>query len=453
MHSRSAITTELRATLAIAAPLAAANLAQMAIGFTNTVMVGRLGGVPLAAAGLGASLYVTIGIALQGIVSALAPLAAHALGAGDRDGGARIAGQGLALALIFALPFVAIIMTFDGLLLRFGYDAALAAEIRRFQHAIVWGAPAMLTMSALRSFLAAHGRTRPVMLVLFGGVAANAALNWVLIYGHLGAPALGLAGAGYASATNQWLMCGTLACYVVAAPALAAPQVLRGMLAWRWSDIAAILRLGLPIGGIFLLEIGSFVGTGVLMGLIGADALAANQIVGNCIGFTFMVPFGLAQASTVRVAYERGAGRGQAAWRAAALALALGICFMLAASIVLWVAPRAIIAVYVDIGSPANAAVVAIAVKLFAIAALFQVFDGMQAVAAGALRGYKDTAVPMLLAAVGYWGFGFVGSWVLAFPLGYGPPGLWWGLAIGTAVVGVLLTLRLHRVGAPATVL
>jgi len=450
--NRYAVTTELRATLAIAAPLAAANLAQMAIGFTNTVMVGRLGGVPLAAAGLGASLYVTIGIALQGIVSALAPLAAHALGAGDREAAARIAGQGLALALVFAPPFVTMITTFDTLLLRFGYDPALAEEIRRYQHAIVWGAPAMLTMGALRSFLAAQARTRPVMLVLFGGVAANAVLNRVFIYGHLGAPALGVAGAGYSTAANQWIMLVALACYLAATPDLSAARVLRGMLAWRWSDIAAILRLGLPIGGIFLLEIGSYVGTGVLMGLIGADALAANQIVGNCTGFTFMVSFGLAQAATVRIAYECGSARRDVAWRAALVALTLAICFMVAAAIVLWVAPRAIIAVYIDVLAPENATVVPIAVTLFAIAALFQVFDGMQAVAAGALRGYKDTAVPMLLAALGYWGIGFLGSWVLAFPLGYGAPGLWWGLAVGTAVVGMLLAVRLYRVGAPPAV-
>jgi MATE family multidrug resistance protein len=447
MHSRPAAVTELRATLAIALPLAAANLAQMAIGFTNTVMVGRLGGVPLAAAGLGGSLYFTIGVTLQGIITAVAPLAAHAFGAGDRDGAARIAGQGLALAGLFALPFVALIFTFDGLLQWFGYEPALAAEIRRYQHAIIWGAPATLGFAALRSFLAAQARTRPIMLVLLAGVAANATLNWVLIYGHLGPPALGIAGAGYATAANSWLMFATLACYVLATPSLAAARVLRGVIAWRAGDVAAILRLGLPIGGIFLLEIGAFVATGVLMGLIGADALAANQIVGNCTGFTFMVTFGLAQASTVRIAYERGAGRGDAAWRAAMVALALAVVFMAAASIVLWTVPRALIAVYVDVGDPANGAVVAIAVRLFAIAALFQVFDGMQAVAAGALRGYKDTATPMLLAGLGYWGVGFAGSWVLAFPLGYGALGLWWGIAIGTAVVAVLLTARLYRVG------
>jgi MATE family, multidrug efflux pump len=452
MRSRPAVVTELRATLAIAVPLAAANLAQMAMGFTNTVMVGRLGGVPLAAAGLGASLYFTIGITLQGVVAAVAPLAAQAFGAGDRDGAARIAGQGLALAGLFALPFVAIIMTFDRLLLGFGYDAALAAEIRRFQHAIVWGAPSMLGFAALRSYLAAQARTRPIMLVLFGGVAVNAFLNWVLIYGHLGAPALGIAGAGYAGATNSWVMFATLAGTILATPSLSAARVLGGALAWRASDMKAILRLGLPIGGIFALEIGSFVATGVLMGLFGADALAANQIVNNCIGFTYMVPFGVGQASTVRIAFERGARRADAAWRAAMVALALAVAFMLAASIVLWTGPRAIMALYIDVADAANRDVVAIALQLFAIAALFQVFDGMQAVAAGALRGYRDTATPMLLAALGYWGLGFAGSWVLAFPLGYGPVGLWWGIAFGTAVVAVLLTVRLYRVGAPAKV-
>jgi len=450
--SRSPVTAELRATLAIAAPLAAANLAQMAIGFTNTLMVGRLGGVPLAAAGLGGSLYFTIGITLQGIIAAVAPLAAQAFGAGDRTGAARIAGQGLALAGLFALPFVALIISLDRLLLWFGYDAALSAEIARYQHAIVWGVPAMLGFAGLRSYLAAQARTRPVMLVVVGGVVANACLNWALIYGHLGVPALGLVGAGYASAANGWVMFGALATYLAMSLPLAPRHVLRGLVAWRGSDMAAILRLGLPIGGIFLLEIGAFSGTAVLMGLLGADPLAANQIVSNCIGFTFMVPFGIAQASTVRIAFERGAKHNEAAWRAAKVALALGACFMVAASILLWTAPRAIIALYIDADAPSNATVVASAVQLFMVAALMQVFDGVQAVAAGALRGYKDTTTPMLFAALGYWGVGFASSWVLGFPLGFGAVGLWWGILLGTVVVAALLTWRLYRIGPPPAV-
>jgi MATE family multidrug resistance protein len=450
--SRSPLAAELRATLAIAVPLAAANLAQVAIGFTNTLMVGRLGGVPLAAVGLGGSLYFTISITLQGIITAVAPLAAQAFGAGDRNGAARIAGHGLALAGLFAVPLVALIMSLDRMLLWFGYDAALSAEIARYQHAIVWSAPALLGFAALRSYLAAQARPRPIMLVLVSGVVANACLNWALIYGHLGFPALGVVGAGYASAANSWLMFGALGGYLALSRALAPGQVLRGLIAWRGSDMAAILRLGLPIGGIFLLEIGAFSGTAVLMGLLGADALAANQIVSNCTGFTFMVPFGIAQAATVRIAFERGARRHDGAWRAAKVALALGTGFMVAAAILLWSVPRAITALYIDADAPSNGAVVAIAVRLFMVAALMQVFDGVQAVAAGALRGYKDTTMPMLFAALGYWGVGFVGSWVLGFPLGFGAVGLWWGILLGTVAVAILLTLRLYRVGLRAAV-
>jgi multidrug resistance protein, MATE family len=162
-----------------------------------------------------------------------------------------------------------------------------------------------------------------------------------------------------------------------------------------------------------------------------------------------MVPLGLSQAATVRVAYELGVGRPFAARRAGYTALALGIGFMSATAVVLWTVPRVIIAVYIDTADPANRGTVEIAYRLLAIAAIFQVFDGVQVVAAGALRGYRDTLVPMLLASLGYWGAGFIGGWLLAFPLGYGAVGLWWGLAAGLAVVALLLTMRLHRLARP----
>ena len=184
------------------------------------------------------------------------------------------------------------------------------------------------------------------------------------------------------------------------------------------------------------------------MGLLGAAA-RAHQLVLNRAGITFMVPLGLSQAATVRVAYELGASRAFGARRAGFLALALGIGFMGATSMVLWAVPEAIIGVYLDIADPANRETVQIARRLIAIAAIFQVFDGMQVIAAGVLRGYRDTMVPMLLATFGYWGVGFAGCWFLAFPLGYGRVGLWWGLALGLAVVAILLTLRLHLLALP----
>ncbi|HYZ40891.1 MAG TPA: MATE family efflux transporter, partial [Stellaceae bacterium] len=448
---RCGIGAELRATLALAAPLAAANLAQMAMGVTDMVMVGRLGALPLAAAGLGAMLYFTGGVVLQGILSAVAPLAAHALGAGDRAAAGRIAGAGLVLALLLAMPFVAALTSLDRLLQWLGYNAALAVEIGHFLRAIAWGGPAFLGFAVLRSLLAALSHTRAVMAVLLLCVAGNAGLNWLLIYGHLGAPSLGVAGSGYASATNQWLILASLALCARIMPGLAGLGVLRGAFAPSWTPMASILRLGLPIGGIMGVEVGIFLAAGILIGLLGTAALGAHQLVLNCAGISFMVPLGLGQAATVRVAYELGAGRAFAARRAGFVALALGVGFMSATAVVLWTVPDAIISVYIDIADPANRATVVIARRLLAIAALFQVFDGMQTIAAGALRGYKDTMAPMLLAGFGYWGAGFGGGWLLAFPLGYGAVGLWWGLALGLAVVAILLSLRLHLLAPPIT--
>jgi MATE family, multidrug efflux pump len=445
----SGIGAEVRATLALAAPLAAANLAQMAMGVTDMVMVGRLGAMPLAAAGLGAMLYFTCGVMLQGVLSAVAPLAAHAFGAGDRGAAGRTAGAGLALALFLALPFVAALASLHRLLQALGYDAALAVEIGRFLQAIVWGGPAFLGFAVLRSLLAVLSHTRAVMAVLLVCVAGNAVLNWVLIYGHLGAPALGVAGSGYASAINQWLILAGLALCTRMMPGVASLGVLRSAFAANRSEMASILRLGVPIGGIMGIELGVFLAAGILMGLLGAAALGAHQLVLNCAGITFMVPLGLGQAATVRVAYELGAGRVLAARQAGFVALALGVGFMGATAVVLWTIPQAIIAVYVDIADPANRETVRIARSLIAIAAIFQVFDGMQVIAAGALRGFKDSFIPMLLATCGYWGAGFAGGWIFAFPLGYGAVGLWAGLALGLAVVAVLLTLRLHLLAPP----
>jgi len=180
------------------------------------------------------------------------------------------------------------------------------------------------------------------------------------------------------------------------------------------------------------------------MGLLGADALGAHQLVMNCISVIFMVPLGIAQAATVRVAVALGSAMPEAARRAGVVALVLGVAYMAIMAAVLVTAPRAIARIYIDIDAPANRGLVGIALYLLVIAALFQIFDGMQAIAAGALRGYRDTTVPLLLAVIGYWGVGFAGGWLLAFPGGYGPVGLWSGLAVGLAAVALMLTLRLH---------
>jgi multidrug resistance protein, MATE family len=440
--ARPALFSEVRATVAVAAPLAAANLAQTAMGFTNTVMVGSLGSAALAAAGLGTSLYFTFAMVCSGVLTAVAPLAAHAIGAHDGRRAGRIARQGLVLAVLMAFPVVAGLMTAGRLLAMLGYDPVLAAEIGRFLRTIAWGAPGFLGFAVLRSFLVAASHGRAVMVVLILCVPMNAALNWLLIFGHLGAPALGIAGSGCSTAIIQWLMFASLALYARLMPSLAQYRI--GSAVHRWNEVGRILRLGLPIGGILGLEIGVFATTGIMMGLLGADALGAHQLVMNCISVIFMIPLGISQTATVRVAVALGSDAPAAARRAAFVAIMLGVAYMALMAVVLLAIPQAVARIYIDIDAPANRGLATIALKLFAIAAVFQIFDGVQAIAAGALRGYRDTTVPLLLAIVGYWGIGFAGGWLLAFPVGWGPIGLWSGLAVGLAAVALMLTVRLY---------
>src|SRR3984893_1415301 len=437
---RSPLVAEIRATLAVAAPLAGANLAHMAMGLTNTIMVGHLGAAPLAAAGLGTALYFTLLMLCQALLEAVAPLAAHAMGAQDHPTAGRVAGAGLIVAAALAAPVIAVLTVIPWLLAALGYDPELTAEIGGFLRGIRWGAPAFLGSSVLRFLLVAAFRTRIVMILPLLAIPVNAALNWALIFGHFGMPAWGSAGSGCATAIVQWLM---LLCF--AGCMLAMPMRIPVRMALRvLAEIPRILRLGVPMGVLRGMEIGVFVTTGILMGVIGADALGAHQLVLNVASVTFMVPLGLSQAATVRVAFQLGLGEPAAARRAGYAALALGAGFMSAAAALLLLMPRTIASAYVDLGDPANDGLVAIAVQLFVIAALFQVFDGVQVIAVGALRGYRDTAVPMLIAAIGYWAIGFGSSCLLAFPLGFGAMGLWSGLALGLAVVATALTLRLR---------
>jgi len=424
----------------------------MAMGLTDTIMVGALGAVPLAAVGLGSGVYFTAVLVCAGVLNAVAPLASFALGAGDRAAVGRVTASGLLLAVALTLPVVAAMLLAEPALDLVGYDRALTGEIGRYLRAIVWGAPGFLGFAVLRCLFATLSRARIVMVVLLLCIPVNAALNWVLIYGNLGAPPLGVAGSGYASAICQGLMLLGMAAATALLPRhdpiiLPWGHRLRPRLAGTLADFRRILALGLPIGGLQALEIGVFVASAALMGLFGAEALAAHQIAIMCASFTFMVPMGIGQAATVRVATERGAAAWQAARRAGFVALALGVAFMAAAAIVFWTMPALIVGAFVATGDPANRAVVTLAIEFLAIAAVFQIVDGMQSVASGALRGYHDTKVPMLIAALGYWGIGFAGGWALAFPLGIGPAGLWWGFVIGLATVATLLVARLIERG------
>jgi MATE family multidrug resistance protein len=445
------VAAELRATLAVALPLAGAQLAQIMMGFTSAAMMGRLGGDALAAGGLGAGLSFTVVLVFQGLLAAVGPLAAHAIGAGEDKRVGAIVGHGLLMAAVLSLAGMTIVAHIPDFLAAIGQAPSLVAATGRYLGGIVWGVPAALGYAVLRNYLSAQARTLPVMIVLVVCLALNIACNDVLIFGHFGIPALGVAGAGYANATVQWVQFAMLALFVAGGRG-GGHGVFTAMRRPNRRNVAALLRLGLPIAGIFAMEAGVFSTTGIIMGLIGTAALAAHQIATGIDSIAFMVPLAFSQAASVRVARANGAGDTAAARRAGMVALGCGAGFMAAMAVFVLACPLTVIDLYLDRADPANAAVIPIALRLLVVVAFALVFDGGQAVAAGALRGLRDTAVPLLIAGIGYWVLGFGAALTLAFPLGFGAVGLWAGLAFGLTVVTLLLVARFrYLTAAPAT--
>lgn len=269
-------------------------------------------------------------------------------------------------------------------------------------------------------------------------------MNYTLVFGKFGFPALGVAGAGYGTSIVSWIMFGALALHILRSRFLRSYRVFSRLGEFKLPLCWEILRLGLPVAGLTIVENGMFSAVAVLMGVLGASLLAANQIVINFTDIAIVVTFAIGEAATIRVAHWIGAGSPSKARQAGYIAVTLGASVMAFMAIILWTVPEAIVSIYLDIGDPANAEVLALAVALFGIAAIFQIFDGVQAIAARALRGFKDTVVPFWIATVGYWVIGITGGYILGFSLGMGGPGLWWGLALGLAVTSILILWRFH---------
>ena len=424
-------------TLRLATPLAVALLAQMAMGVTDTVLLGGLSGAALAAGGLGASFFITTQVVLQGVLSSVAVLVAQARGAGQ-DG--RVPGlywTGMALMALLALPAFALFSLAEPLLLLAGEPPALAADVGRYVAVLRWCAPlALLEMGLLRAFLPAIGSGAIILWTTLAAAFTNGWLCYGLIHGAWGLPALGLRGAALATVLVQSGLAVALLLLLHLHPAR------RRFVTWsrpRLGPFRAMLRLGLPIAATFGVETGLFLAVALLIGRLGQAPLAAQQVALNMVGVAFMVPLGLSQAANIRVGHAVGAGDGPAARRAGLAAIGLGAAFEGAAALFNVLFARTIVGWHL---SPADTEPFAIAVGLLGLAALFQVADGVQCVAAGALRGLGDTRVPFALAAAGYWGIGLPAAWWLTTHTGAGAAGAWWGLAIGLTLAAVLLTAR-----------
>lgn len=441
----AAYRAEVIAALALAWPVALSQLGQVSLGFVDTLMVGRLGPDALASVALGGAVFFTTILMGMGVVAAVGPMVSQAFGAGEVEPVGRSTRQGLWLGLIMAVPAMVLLAFVEPFFLAIGQDPGAARGAQAYLRAIIWGIPAVFWFMALRSYLEGLGRPRAVTAIVFAGVLVNVAANYVLMYGKLGAPALGIVGTGIASSLVYWCEFMLLAAYVRARPALRVHAVFVGLRRPDPTYLRELIRIGWPIGGSYGLEAGLFSATALLMGILGTTELAAHQIALQSAAFTFMVPLGIGIATSVRVGQAVGRGDAEAARRSGVVGIGLSAAFMACAALVFFLAPRFVIALYIDVDQAANATVAALAATLLAYAATFQIFDGVQVSAAGALRGYKDTRRPMLLNLFAYWCIGLpVGVW-LGFRTDLGPRGLWLGLVCALATASVMLTTRFLR--------
>ena len=432
---------ELRDLSLLAAPLVLAQLAQNGMSVVDTLMVGRLGPHALAGIALGGTLFTLMLILCMGVLFAVGPMVSHAYGGQRPEEAARAARQGLWLALALSVPGVLVFVFARPLLLLTGQEPGVAAASGGYLRAMAWGFPFALVLTSLRGFLEGHGDTRPILVVAALGVGLNVLANDVLMYGRFGFPRLGLVGTGYATAVVYATMALLVAVYL--RWRYRRYRVFAGLRRPDPAMLAELFRVGWPISLTLGFEVGLFSLTALLMGRFGDAALAGHQIALQSASTTFMVPLGVSIAAGVRVGQAAGRGDAAGVTRAGFTGVALSALFMAFAGALFRFAPDAVIGLYLRVGDPANGAVVTFARRFLAIAAIFQIFDGTQVTASGALRGLKDTRVPMLLTLVAYWLVAVPVGVALAFPGGAGPSGLWFGLVVGLGTAAVLLVGRL----------
>jgi len=434
---------ELGATLSLAWPLILANLTMAAIQATDVVLLGWLGARPLAASALGLNLNFAFSLICLGLVTASSPMMATALGARLRSAREvrRTFRQSFWMVATVTIPVWLILWNSEGLILALGQEPALARDAQTFLHGYMWSMLPFLLFQAMRNFVSALERPGWVLAISLVGIVCNALLGYALIFGRFGLPALGIFGGGLASSI-VWILLALLLALVIVTDRQFRRYHLFGRF-WRpdWPRYRRLWKLGLPIGLAMGFEGGVFSAAAYLMGLIDAESVAAHAVALQIAALSFMVPWGLAQASTVRVGLFLGRGDPAGIRRAGWTAWILGVAFMGLMAVTIWAFPRDLITLFLD-DTPANARVIALGVSFLTIAAIFQVVDGAQVVGAGMLRGLHDTKVPMIFTFVGYWAIGIgIGAW-LAFADGWQGQGIWTGLAIGLAIVAVLMIWR-----------
>lgn len=435
---------ELTETVKLALPIALTQLGQIAMMTTDLALVGRLGDTALAGAALAQTVLFAAFVLGMGLVSAVAPLAAQGFGARRPRLVRRALRVGLWASLMLGAPLTILQFWGEELLLAFGQAPDAAGLADRYLDGLAWSLVPAWWFIAIRNFMGAINRPEPALWIMLAAIPVNFLLAYALIFGEFGFPRLDLLGAGVATTIVNVGMCAAAIWICYARPPFRKYRVLGRF--WRadWLLLWRLIVIGAPISGAFVLEYGLFAAAALLMGLIGTSALAAHQIALQTAAIMFMVPFGISMAATVRVGHAVGRGDAPATRIAGFTAIALGTVFM-AAMTLLVVATRDFIpALFLGEQASAAAETMTLASTLLVLGASFFIFDGVQTIAAGALRGLNDTRVPLLFAAIGFWAVGFFSAYALGFPLGLGAYGIWIGLTLGLFVYASLLVWRFH---------
>ena len=442
MASFRALQDEFRPTLRLALPLVLAEIGWMSMGVVDTIMVGRLpnSAIAIGATGLGQSLYNIVGIFGAGLLLGLDTFVAQAHGREDMKDARHSLVNGFFLALGLT-PFLMLLISFwPALMNSFGVSRELVAPMRPFLTALNWGTLPLLCYFALRRYLQAVNVVHPIMFALVSANLVNFIGNWALIYGHVGFPAMGITGSGWSTCFARIYMA------LVLLGTLVYVESERGLAEWIGEmgldlhRMWALLALGAPAATQILLEIGAFSGATALCAKLGPVPLSGHEIALNCAAFTFMVPLGISSAAAVRVGQEVGRGNPLKAHLAGWSAILLGAGFMACTGLMFVTFPKPIARIF----SP-DPVVIRVGARLLLVAAAFQLFDGLQTVATGALRGSGDTRTPMLANLVAYWFIGLPAGSVLCFYFGWGALGIWIGLCAGLVLIGSALLWTWHK--------
>jgi MATE family multidrug resistance protein len=418
----------------LAVPVVLAELGWVTMGLVDTLMVGGLGPEAIGAVGMGTSLFMGVCIFAMGLLLGLDTLVAQSFGAGRVDECHRWLLHGIVLSVALTAPVMLVLRLLSAALGAWGLNPLVLELVRPYLDALTWSVLPLLLYASFRRYLQGMGAVRPVMVALITANLVNVFANWVLINGTLGAPRMGVEGSAWATVIARICMAAVLLCVIVQREHGRRPGLFATPVRIEMARMRRLLALGLPAASQVTLEVGVFAAATALAGRLAPTSLAAHQIAINLIAFTFMVPLGVASAGAVRVGQAVGRRDGAGAVRSGWTALLFGTLFMLCAAVVFLLAPRRLIGAFT-----LDAGVIEAGVSLLLVGALFQLFDGVQGVATGVLRGVGDTRTPMLWNLAAHWFIGLPVGYALCFVAGYGVIGLWWGLSLGLVICAVAL--------------